>query len=367
MGFKLPNGSDLSEEQLDIINLPLTKDWVITGAPGTGKTVMAIYRAAQAGRISKRKPVLLLVYNNPLMRFLSTAVKGDNYKNVYVLTYHQWISDIYSSYYGTGVPKIDGDHNWDVIAYDIGRLGKLYSHVIVDEAQDFPVELLEILKNVSEHMSCFIDPNQAVEPGKMDTIEAVKTLCVVAPYNLTKNFRNTKPVRDLSALYCVDGEPALTDIPGKKPVAVKCDPGNFDDMNRKMILIINRNKEKNIGVIVNFKALKSTYNVLNNSLYDVNVQMHKSGTEYRIDFNEPGVKIVSYGTMKGLEFDIVLLPLFDKVPMVDGGRVDMNRAYVAVTRPLEELYIFYWSERPSSGKARNMAPLMSNKNLLEWI
>lgn len=29
MGFKLPNGSDLSEEQLDIINLPTTKDWVI--------------------------------------------------------------------------------------------------------------------------------------------------------------------------------------------------------------------------------------------------------------------------------------------------------------------------------------------------
>jgi hypothetical protein len=29
MGFKLPNGGDLSEEQLDIINLPTTKDWAI--------------------------------------------------------------------------------------------------------------------------------------------------------------------------------------------------------------------------------------------------------------------------------------------------------------------------------------------------
>lgn len=32
MGFKLPNGSDLNAEQLDIINLPTTKDWVIKGA-----------------------------------------------------------------------------------------------------------------------------------------------------------------------------------------------------------------------------------------------------------------------------------------------------------------------------------------------
>lgn len=53
MGFKLPNGGDLSEEQLDIINLPTTKDWVIKGAPGTGKTVMAIYRAGQASQASK--------------------------------------------------------------------------------------------------------------------------------------------------------------------------------------------------------------------------------------------------------------------------------------------------------------------------
>lgn len=28
MGFKLPNGGDLSEEQLDIINLPTTKSYL---------------------------------------------------------------------------------------------------------------------------------------------------------------------------------------------------------------------------------------------------------------------------------------------------------------------------------------------------
>ena len=88
MGFKLPNGSDLSEEQLDIINLPTTKDWVIKVAPGTGKTVMAIYRAGQASQVCKGKPILILAYNNPLMRFLSTPIHGNYYKNVEVLTYH---------------------------------------------------------------------------------------------------------------------------------------------------------------------------------------------------------------------------------------------------------------------------------------
>lgn len=367
MGFKLPNGSDLSEEQLDIINLPITRDWVIKGAPGTGKTVMAVYRAGQVSQLAKGKPALMLVYNNPLMRFLSTAIKGNYYRNVEVSTYHQWINTIYYDSGLGAVPKDGYEHDWKRVSTDLGKLGKKYSHIIVDEAQDFPIELLKILKNISDHITCFIDPNQAIEVGKTDTYEAIKALCVESPYKLTRNFRNTKPIRDLSALYCRDGEPAPTNMPGKKPVAVKCMVGNFDDQYRKMMNIIQQNKEKNIGVIVNSKSLNNTYETLRKGLPNsVNVQMQKTMTTNKIDFEKTGVKIVSYGTMKGLEFDIVILPLFDKIPMQDGGTVDANRAYVAVSRPIEELYILYWSERPSAGKINTMTVLTSHRNLLEW-
>ena len=367
MGFKLPNGSDLSEEQLDIINLPVTRDWVIKGAPGTGKTVMAIYRAGQASQISKGKPVLMLVYNNPLMRFLSTAIQGNYYKNVRVLTYHQWLYNIYNEYKLGYIPKEGKDYNWAVIASELAGVGKKYSHIIIDEAQDFPVELLQILKELSDHMTCFIDPNQAIEIGKTDTYAAIKTLCVESPYKLTRNFRNTKPIRDLSALYCKDGEPAPSSMPGKKPVIIKCSAGNFDDQNRRMAEIIRRNKEKSIGIIVNPKALNNTFNSLRELLpKDVIVQMHKAMTQSRIDFDEPGVKILSYGTMKGLEFDMVLLPMFDKIEMQDGGIVDANRAYVAITRPISELYLFYWSEHQSSGKIDTMTALTTHREMLEW-
>ena len=201
MGFRLPNGGDLSEEQLDIINLPTTKDWVIKGAPGTGKTVMAIYRAGQASHSSKGKPVLMLVYNNPLMRFLSTAVQGNYYRNVQVQTYHQWVNDIYSEYSLGKIPKDGNDHDWTAIASDLSRIKKKYAHVIIDEAQDFPIELLKILKKLSDHMTCFIDPNQAIEIGKTDTYGAIKALCVESPYKLTKNFRNTKGISAIQNLF----------------------------------------------------------------------------------------------------------------------------------------------------------------------
>ncbi len=367
MGFRLPNGSELSPEQLDIINLPATKNWVIKGAPGTGKTVMAVYRAAQVGKQSNNKSILMLVYNNPLRQFIATALRGREYQNVQVKTYHQWVSDIYREYQLGYIPKDEGDHDWEAIAEDMAGIGKKYAHVIVDEAQDFPVELLQILKDLSNNMTCFVDPNQAIEIGKTDTYDLIKTLCVESPYKLTKNFRNTKPIRDLSELFCIEGEPAPTDMPGKKPVAIKCIQGNFDDVDSKMADIIKRNKEKNIGIIVNPKMLNNTYNSMRDYLpSDVIVQMHKPHTDFRIDFDEPGVKILSYGTMKGLEFDIVLLPLFDRIEMQDGGRVDSNRVYVAITRAISELYIFYWSTNQINGKNPTMPVLKKHSELLDW-
>ena len=259
MGFKLPNGGDLSEEQLDIINLPITRDWVIKGAPGTGKTVMAIYRAGQASQIFSGKTVLMLVFNNPLMRFLSTAAQGNYYKNVKVETYHQWVNDMYREYRLGYIPKDRNDNfNWTAIATELSGIGKIYAHVIIDEAQDFPIELLKILKRLSDNMTCFIDPNQAVEEGKTNVFDAIKTLCVESPYKLTRNFRNTKPIRDLSALYCKDGEPAASDVPGRKPIIIKCASRDFDDQNRKMADIIKRNKEKSIGIITNWIAVSNT-------------------------------------------------------------------------------------------------------------
>jgi len=367
MGFNLPNGADISEEQLDIINLPTTKDWVIKGAPGTGKTVMAIYRAGQASQTSKGKPVLMLVYNNPLMNFLSTAVQGNYFKNVKIATYHRWLNDMYQEENWGAVPKVNkDDFLWDAIARRMATIGKKYSHIIIDEAQDFPIELLQILKRISDHMTCFIDPNQVIKTGNTDTCEAIKTLCVEAPYTLTRNFRNTKPIRDLSALYCLNGKPAPSDIPGKKPAIIKCS-GGYDDQNAKMSKIINRNKEKSIGIIVNPSALNSTFNAMQNSLSDdVKVQMHKPQTHHRIDFDQPGVKILSYGTMKGLEFDVVLLPNFDQIKTQDDEVVDANRVYVAMSRSVSELYLFYWNERPSYNKIDTMTALTAHRDLLEW-
>ena len=104
MGFRLPYKSELSIEQNEIVNLKPTINWVIQGAPGTGKTVMAIYRAAHVSSMARfGKKVLMLVYNRNLMEFMREAV--EEYANCDVLTYHQWLSDIYRSEFGCSYPQ----------------------------------------------------------------------------------------------------------------------------------------------------------------------------------------------------------------------------------------------------------------------
>ena len=368
MGFRLPNGEDLSVEQLDIINLPTTQNWVIEGAPGTGKTVMSIYRAEQARSVSKNKPVLLLVYNRPLCDFISTAIVINRSRNVQVATYDSWMNEIYKEHDLGLVPRVNRIIDWqDFSIQRLSGIGRKYSHVIIDEAQDFPRELLEILAKISDTMTCFIDPNQAIEIRKTDVIDVIKSLCVESKYKLTKNFRNTQPIRNLSSLYCTDGEPALSSIPGRKPSIIKCISGTFVDQNRKMAEIILRNREKDIGIIVNSRSLNKTYDSMREILpSDLVVQMHKPNTSHRIDFDRPGVKIMTYGTMKGLEFDVVLLPSFDKIKTEDGGKVDCNRVYVAISRAVSELYLFYWDEYQNERWISSMEALTENRDLLEW-
>lgn len=370
MSFQLPNGNDLTIEQLDIINLPTNEDWVIKGGPGTGKTVMAVYRAAQIGR---KKKILMLVYNKPLQLYIETAVSGPAYKNCEIKTYHQWISDFYKKEFPRqSVPKFGSfDHDWDTILEQCDGLGIKYDHVIIDEAQDFPIELIRLLKQLSKNITCFVDPDQAIEEDKTDTADMLTTICTESPYELTRNFRNTKPIRDVSTIFCNlnNGEPVDSDIDGELPVIEECD--DYDDMNEKMALVIDQNKGKNIGIIVNKKSVNRTYNELKQSLVaisdgNINIEYYKPPNNL-IDFNIDGVKILTYGTMKGLEFDIVLMPRIEKISSTGDKFTDYNRLYVAVTRAQSELHMYYFDTYINDRKwIDSTTPILENEEMFEW-
>lgn len=64
-----PGYEDLSLEQDEVYNLPLDGKSLVSGPPGTGKSVMALYRA-QALSIDDRTPAILM-FNNVLKQYIA--------------------------------------------------------------------------------------------------------------------------------------------------------------------------------------------------------------------------------------------------------------------------------------------------------
>src|SRR6185437_12924577 len=68
---KLPAFEDLSKEQDLIYNLDLDGNFLVSGPPGTGKSVMALYRA-QMLSFDDREPAVL-TYSNVLQQYTEQA------------------------------------------------------------------------------------------------------------------------------------------------------------------------------------------------------------------------------------------------------------------------------------------------------
>ena len=366
MAFELPDYSSLNPQQVDMINLPTSRNFLIKGSPGTGKTVVAIYRAAQM----RNKKVLMLVYNRPLMLYLKSAIEDMNLSNCIVNTYHSWMTSFYKSEFGRSAPKEDDfKHDYREILSDCKNITYRFDHVIVDEAQDFPEELLILLTKVAKNITCFIDSNQAIEPGKTDVVSALEKFCIEAPFTLEFNYRNTKEIAAVSKLYWHnDGLFAKARRKGNRlPTMIHCE--DYDELTEYMCDVIRDHKDATIGVFVNNKSLNVTYENLSYELEgEIDVEVYKSkGANSNIDFNTPGVKIISYGTMKGLEFDIVILAGFDRVKTTEDDVANQNRAYVATSRARDDLYICYFNTRCNTSKwIDTMTVINSNKHLFQW-
>lgn len=78
--------------------------------------------------------------------------------------------------------------------------------------------------------------------------------------------------------------------------------------------------------------------------------------------------ITTFASCKGLEFDIVILPLFNSVDWaMDNGHTTRNHYYVAATRARRQLFVFY-NQVPNtfSNFDRNLYKLNGSDQLFDF-
>ncbi|MCR5125144.1 MAG: DUF2075 domain-containing protein [Treponema sp.] len=385
---------DLSEPQQEIINLCSDRNYVIQGGAGTGKTVIALYRAKKMS--DENLMSLILVHNVPLKKYIDNVIKmlGIS-ENCKALTYHVWLKRIYLSSERKDVPLMENpksfgrqkdDYDFDAILDDLENCrikitDDCNCNIIVDETQDFPPKLLRFVKRVSEisgkSVTCLIDPNQSIHNTETSLVEVLTEIKVESARTLDRNYRSTNESAEVAKLFWSHkGIFPKTSKSGQKPTMVSC--SSVEEQVGKIASIAARYnfkggaKGKTIGIFVNEKeeGLKMS-EALGEELGKKYIQYRLSFEDdkkedndpTKIDFTKPGVKIFTYDTIKGLDFDAIVIG--DNINY-QNDEVYKNTLYMTLTRATSDIYICYKENDAPGDDNYFLKTLKANKELCEW-
>ncbi len=316
--FKLPAINDLTIGQQAALNE--TNAIAISGGPGTGKSVVSLWRHIRNYGTGTRQS-LLLTYTKTLEVYLAASARSENSNAGNAVNRTYW---------------------WTT------HLVANYDEIIIDEAQDVEVGRYQTIKNYSNVISYGADNQQIVFRNRATSQQQ---LAAIFPHNrsyvLDENFRNSYEIMHfVRALFpnIVVPQSTLNKLQldgrtGNKPFLLITN--NIADKQTKAIIdIINQFKSAthNIAVLV---PLQNDVNAYADLLRNAGVSC-SSFTADNGNINEiENVHVTTFKSSKGTEFDTVIIPDFERMEnnIARLNVIDENDYYVAITRTRRNLYL----------------------------
>ena len=307
----------MDDEQLDLIGDTIDKSMIVAGCAGSGKSVIAMYKAQQI--LESKGDVILIAYTKSLNRYMRQGKENSLDERFF---YHwQWIDQ--------GMPKAD--------------------YIIVDEIQDFDRdEIMQFIKAARKCYFFFGDTAQSIYRafGKETlTIDQISSMTGIKVSRLYNNYRLPKPIAKITQEYvAIDANPYAEAIYQSKetelPRFVK-----FDDEKSQIeaiIDIISKKNMKNVGILVpNNDLVLSTMKAFNDLNFPCEFKYNAGYNDKRnrvtLDFTTDLPKLMTYHSAKGLQFETVILPFYEGA----NDKETQKALYVAMTRTYRYLYVMY--------------------------
>lgn len=258
--MSFPSLLDLDAGQQKVLDLPFRGSHVITGSPGGGKTVMAVYRTwalALAGR-----DVVLLTRSNLLHQYIA-QMSPLLTESPQVTTYHRWIRRFWHTGFDTDLPRTDeGDWSYDwpeIQRACIQRNIRSTAHLVIDEGQNLPIGFYHLCRLLGVGVSVFADENQRIGDDHSTLSEIRRTLRVDAdPLVLHENRRNSREIAMLAAEFRgeVRGDVSMPARSGSRPVVTRTP--SLDHLLAGISHYFSAHRDRSIGIICRSTVLLRT-------------------------------------------------------------------------------------------------------------
>ena len=326
--FNLPPITQLSLDQQNALNE--VNPIALSGGPGTGKTVVSIYRHLNLHKNKKKS--MLITYTTTLAMYLKGSCKNENTALENITTSLSF--------------KKESANN--------------YHEIIIDEAQDLPSSYYEILKNHANKVSYGADDAQILYPknsckqSELRTLFNSNKLC-----QLGKNYRSTKSILYFAKTAFQDAYITIQTINscsqnGDKPILLHSNI--IKKQNDAIINIIKQfqnNLGENIAILTPLAnspwsggerlTAKYYFDLLSNS--GINDVSYYDNTLNGIK-EIKGIHITPFKSSKGLEFDTVIIPCFDSL-FSKFREIDWKDFFVGATRAKNNLFLICNENIPS--------------------
>ena len=304
--------SELDDYQVKVINKKTDNSYIVKGCAGSGKSILALWKAKQI-QDEHRGSYMYIVFTKALMQYMADGIKevGISQRNV---DYHwHWVNR-------AGCPSAD--------------------YIIVDEAQDFSKEDIELFKSKAKKaLLLYGDSAQQlytfIQDKKTVSMEDIQYFTKFPVEQLVFNHRLPKKIARV-AQYINSENDELEErctVEGTEKPKILEYPTVEKQYDAIIELIQNKHME-DVGILFRQNdEVEEAYNYFQE--HGLNVEA-KFGKHMDLDFTSDNPKLMTYHSSKGLQFENVFLP--DCTVEDDDNR---NPLYVAVTRTYQSLYILH--------------------------
>ncbi|WP_432045597.1 AAA family ATPase [Streptomyces asiaticus] len=344
---------DLTPAQRDCLDvLPLTGHHVVTGPPGSGKSLLAAHRAVHLALTGR--PTLLLSRSNLLRQLLRDTLQGLTVPGapVEAATVHGWVL----RHFGYGAPRTqDGWFDWMALTHQaaatLGQNEPATPHLVVDEGQDLSPGFYRLVRLAAASVTVFADECQRLTETNCTLTEITDALGrSTARVEISGNHRNTREIASLAEHFRTGGTRAEPPFRSGALPVVRHYSGDQDVADHIATMAARHPKDR-IGVIANSsRTAAGLMRRLERAGLAHEPQLYSSAASsgrYRdLDLSRPGVVLVHRASAKGLDFDTVVIADTETDAATDPTSATLRMAYyVMVTRARQRLVLGWQGTR----------------------